>query len=451
MRYLFLFVLLSFQLACESRQEADLVLLNGKVFTYTWSDPAGDGTPAVDAPYQNGILQPDAEAIALRDGKTLIAGSRNDVEQYIAETTQVIDVQGGAVIPGLVDSHTHVAGLGAKLERVDLTDAKNEMAAVALVAARAKETPAGEWIIGQGWDEGAWASNYPDKKLLTAKAPDHPVLMQSLHGFAAWGNQMALDRAGIDASTKSPVGGEIRKDANGNPTGLFLNRATNLLTSAVPAPTHEQIKKRLLAGLQEMARSGYVMVHEAGVDSEHLKALQELQAEGKLPIRVYAMLSARDEPLIRDWIARSAWQSDDNMLFVRSVKAYYDGALGSRGARLLEAYSDKPGHFGISGEGYGFNQEIVAEIMKAGFQAGVHAIGDAGNRETLNFFEKVFAEIPEARRNRHRIEHAQVLHPDDFARFKELQIIASMEPPHAVEDKTWAEDRLGPQRIKHAY
>ena len=200
-----------------------------------------------------------------------------------------------------------------------------------------------------------------------------------------------------------------------------------------------------------MARSGYAAVHEAGVDSQHLAAYQALQDEGKLPIRVYVMLSARDESLIREWTTRGPWRSDDNMLFVQSVKAYYDGALGSRGARLLEPYSDQPGHFGVSGDGYGFDQDLVADIMQAGFQVGIHAIGDAGNRETLDFFEKALSRHPKLQQNRHRIEHAQVVHPADFSRFRQMEIIASMEPPHAVEDKSWAEERLGPQRIKGAY
>lgn len=438
-------------LSCQSPQKADLILINGKVFTYTWDDPAGDGSPAANAPYVDGVLQPDAEAVAIRDSKIIFVGSAAKALTLKSENTEIVDVGGGTILPGLVDSHTHVAELGAKLTRVDLTDVESEQQAVALVAGHAKSVPAGDWIIAQGWDEGAWAQNYPDKNLLTEKVPRHPVLMRSLHGFAVWCNQMALDRAGIDSNTETPVGGEIHKNAAGQPNGLFLNRATTLLDAAVPPPTQAQIKQMLLAGLKEMARSGYAAVHEAGVDSQHLAAYQALQDEGKLPIRVYVMLSARDESLIREWTTRGPWRSDDNMLFVQSVKAYYDGALGSRGARLLEPYSDQPGHFGVSGDGYGFDQDLVADIMQAGFQVGIHAIGDAGNRETLDFFEKALSRHPKLQQNRHRIEHAQVVHPTDFSRFRQMEIIASMEPPHAVEDKSWAEERLGPQRIKGAY
>jgi predicted amidohydrolase YtcJ len=224
-----------------------------------------------------------------------------------------------------------------------------------------------------------------------------------------------------------------------------------LLSSAVPPPSAERLKSYVRAGLERMARDGYVAIHEAGAERGLLKAFEELEAEGKLPVRVYAMLSARDEGLAREWLARGPEAANDGRLVVRSVKAYYDGALGSRGARLLEDYADRPGHRGVSGNQYGFDRKLVADLMKAGFQVAIHAIGDAGNRETLDFIESVVREKPETRELRHRIEHAQVVHPDDFPRFSRLGVIASMEPPHCVEDKAWAEDRLGPVRVKGAY
>jgi hypothetical protein len=194
-----------------------------------------------------------------------------------------------------------------------------------------------------------------------------------------------------------------------------------------------------------------VTVHEAGLDAREMNILEELEASGQLPIRVYAMLSLRDEDLIREWIARGPDQDSDSMLVTRAVKAYYDGALGSRGARLLYDYADQPGHRGVSGDDYGFNEALTEEAMQRGFQLAIHAIGDAGNRESLDILERIFKAHPETTRYRHRIEHAQVLHPDDIPRFGELGIIASMEPPHAMEDKTWAEARLGPERILGAY
>ncbi len=426
-------------------EPGDLILTNGRVYTFSWDDPAADGTPAAGAPYRDGAWHPDAEAVVMRGDRIVFVGGSAGAEAYRGEATRVIDVGGATVLPGLVDSHTHVAELGANLERVDLTAAAHESAAVELVAARAAEVPAGEWIVGWGWDEGAWAERYPDMELLSERVPDHPVVMYSLHGFAVWGNRLAFEKAGITRHTEAPIGGEIAKDERGEPSGLLLNRATRLLAAAVPPPTPRQLRAQVLAGLEEMARSGYVTVHEAGVGGHLMTAFESLDAAGELPVRVYAMLSARDEELARSWLERGP-EETAGKLVRRSLKAYYDGALGSRGARLLEDYSDRPGHRGVSGDQYGFDQELVAEMIRAGFQTGIHAIGDAGNRETLDFLESAGTAG-----GRHRVEHAQVIHPEDFARFASMELIASMQPPHAVEDKTWAEDRLGPERVRGAY
>ena len=430
---------------------ADVVIVNGRVYTLAWGEPSPEGTPAADAPRSGAGWRPDAEAVAVRGDRIVFVGRTSEAQAYRGPRTRVLDVAGATVLPGLVDSHTHVAGLGEKASQVDLTGVRTEEEAVARVAARARSVPKGEWILGRGWDEGAWANRHPGLALLSEKVPDHPVYLASLHGFAGWGNRRAFERAGITRSTRSPEGGEIVKDVHGNPTGIVLNRAVPLLSAAVPPPSEERFKSYVLAGLQRMARDGYVAIHEAGADHALMKALQELEAEGKLPVRVYAMLSVRDEGLARQWLARGPDRANGRRLVTRSVKAFYDGALGSRGARLLEDYADRPGHRGLSGTQYGFDQKLVADLMEAGFQVAIHAIGDAGNRETLDFIESVLREKPGARGLRPRIEHAQVIHPDDVPRFARLGVIASMEPPHCVEDWTWAEDRLGPVRVKGAY
>jgi len=430
---------------------ADLILVNGRVYTLDWDEPAPDGSIMPGAPHDESGWHPDAEAVASKGGEIIFVGSTRDAMKLQGEGSRVVDLAGATVIPGLVDSHTHVFELGKKLDNINLTDIATEAEAVSLITEQAKSVPQGEWIIGAGWDEGAWANRYPDKVLLSAAVPDHPVFLRGLHGFAGWANQMALDELGITAHTEVSVGGEIRLDDDGEPSGLFLNNATDLLDDGVPAPSHDMLTRQVLKGLNQMAESGYVAVHEAGVKSEAMRILEELEASGQLPIRVYAMLSLRDEDLIHKWIAKGPDRDADSMLVTRAVKAYYDGALGSRGARLLYDYADMPGYRGISGDGYGFNQDLNAAAMKAGFQIGIHAIGDAGNRESLDILEGVFKEDPSTARNRHRIEHAQVMHPDDLPRLGELGIIASMEPAHAMEDKTWAEDRLGPERILGAY
>jgi predicted amidohydrolase YtcJ len=442
--------------ACQQEEKppenpADLLLTNGRVYTFDWEDPAPDGTPAANAPYTDSGWEPDAEAVAMKDGRILYVGTNAGAEAFRVEDTRVIDIHGGTVLPGLVDSHTHVAELGAVLEQVKLVGLDTQEEVVAKVAEYAAAVPPGEWIVGYGWDEGAWANRYPDMLLLSSKVPNHPVYLRGLHGFAVWGNRLAFERGGITRDTEAPDGGEIVKDVNGNPTGVLLNRAVPLLADAIPPPTPEQLESRILAGLEEMASSGYVTVHEAGADAATNAAFETLANRRQLPIRVVVMLSGRDEELLRTWWERGPDTLGDEKLFVRGVKAFYDGALGSRGARLLEEYSDQPGHLGISGAEYGFDQESIALMMRGGFQAAIHAIGDAGNCETLDFLEWALEVSPNAKDLRHRIEHAQVIQPDDFHRFAELGVVASMQPPHAVEDKAWAEDRLGPERIEGAY
>ena len=430
---------------------ADLILTDARVYTLNWGEPALDGTPAADAPQSAGTWHPDAEAVAMRGGSIVYVGSTAGALAYLGTQTRVIDLHGATVIPGLADSHTHFLELGAKLESVDLTGVATEAEAVALVAARAKTVPKGEWIFGAGWDEGAWANHYPDKQLLSAAVPDHPVVLRSLHGFAVWTNQAALTAGGLTSASPVPVGGEMRLGGDGTPSGLFLNRAAAMIDAAVPPVPQAVAERQALGGLNQMAADGYVTVHEAGANTQAMAAFQSLEDQGRLPIRVYAMLSLRDAPLLRQWIAKGPDRDNSSMLVTRAVKAYYDGALGSRGARLLEDYADKPGTRGISGEGYGFDRELAAAAMQGGFQIAVHAIGDAGNREVLDFFAAQIKANPLIASNRHRIEHAQVISPADMPRFAQLGVIASMEPPHAVEDKGWAQDRLGPQGILGAY
>ncbi len=433
-----------------SASPADVLLVNARVYTLAWGDPAGDGTLAPDAPYHDG-WHPDAQAVGVQGDRIVFVGSNEEAAQWRGPQTRQIDLQGASVIPGLVDSHTHVFNLGQALSRVSLFGVDTEQEAVARVAERARSVPAGQWIVGQGWDEGAWANRYPDKILLSAAVPEHPVFMRSLHSFGGWANQMALDRAGITAQSEVPSGGEVRMGQDGRPNGLLLNRAVELLEQVIPAPTEAQLTEQVLSAMQQMASDGFVTVHDAGLHAQELDILQRLNARDALPLRVYAMLSIRDEPLVKHWLSRGPQTGASDWLVVRSIKAFYDGALGSRGARLLEDYTDLTGHRGVSGGEYGFDQSLTLALMQAGFQLGIHAIGDAGNRETLDFLQAAFQASPNTVSGRHRIEHAQVLHRDDLPRLARLQVIASMEPPHAVEDMPWAEQRLGPQRILGAY
>ena len=435
---------------CGSAEHADILLVGGRVYTFTWPEPDRDGRPASGAPHDATGWRPDAQAIALRGDRIMFVGQRVDGEAYRGPSTRVIDLKGATVLPGLIDSHVHLPELGASLERVNLVGVKTEAEAVARVEERVRTTPKGEWIVGWGWDEGAWANKYPDMRLLSERVPDHPVILRGLHTFAVWGNRLAFERAKITAATAAPVGGEIRKDGRGQPTGILLNNAGALLTNAMPAATPAQLATRVVKALEALAAAGYVSVHEAGADTALLATLEELNAKGQLAIPVYTMLAARDPAVMSAWASRKPVTGPGNLV-IRSVKAFYDGAMGSRGAFFFEDYSDRPSHRGTGGKDYGFDRDRMGAMMRAGFQVVIHAIGDRANREALDFFQEVIAASPDSKQSRPRIEHAQVVSPADVPRFAALGVIASMQPSHAVEDMPWAEARIGPERIKGAY
>src|SRR5262249_30499459 len=272
--YIICGLLLSGCRSAASDESADILLKGGKVYTFNWDDPATDGAAAKNAPYSSGVWKPDAEAIAGRGRRIIFVGSLGDAEKYRGPQARVIDLEGATVIPGLVDSHTHIAGLGERQSRVDLTGVQTEEEAVARVVAFVAKVPKGEWIVGRGWDEGAWANPYPTMKLFSERVPDHPGPLVGLPSFALWGHKLAFERAKITRETRSPDGGTIVKDRNGQPTGILRDRATTLLSSIVPPPTDDQLKAYVLAGLNVMAHDGYVAVHEAGADSRLMRAFE---------------------------------------------------------------------------------------------------------------------------------------------------------------------------------
>jgi predicted amidohydrolase YtcJ len=431
---------------------ADLILTNAKVYSFAWGEPDGDGTPAADAPHGPAGWTPDAQAVAIRGSRIVFVGSNEAAAEWRGPSSRVVDLRGATLLPGLVDAHVHIVELGRMLERVNVVGVATEAEIVEKVAARAAVTPKGEWILGYGWDEGAWADRYPTLKLLSERVPDHPVYLRGLHSYAVWGNRLAFERAKITPTTTAPAGGEIKKDAAGAPSGVLLNTAVRLLESAIPKPTAAQIEGLALKGLEAMADAGFVAVHEAGADSELMAALEHLAATGRMPVRVYAMLSGRDRALLERWLPKGReTPADRRMLTTLGVKVFFDGALGSRGARLSAPYADRPGERGVAAPEASFDPKLVAALMKAGFQADIHAIGDAANREAIDFVEAVAKDAPAARNGRHRIEHAQVLAAGELPRFAASGIIASMQPSHATEDMAWAEDRLGAERVKLAY
>jgi len=437
----------------NSAEVADLILENGKLYSFSWDEPSLEGEPAANAPYSNGSWTPDAQAIAIKDGIIIAVGSSGDMTTFTGPNTETVDVMGGTILPGFVDTHTHIEELGATLDDVDLKGVETEEEAVQRVVDHIEKykIPKGQWVVARGWDEGRWADRYPTEKLISERVPDHPVLLDGTNGFGAWGNKLAMVEAGITKDSKNPTGGIIHRNENGEPNGAVRNRGVALYREAVPALSKERMMTRLVNGLQLMANDGYSMVHHAGANTPIMDAYQALNAENKLSIRVSAMISGRDTLQMEQWKKTGPIKYDSNMLFVHSVKGYYDGSLGARGAKLVEEYSDMPGQIGVSGDDYGFLTNEVGSILQAGFQVNIHAIGDGANREVLHFFKDNFSKNTDLQKLRHRIEHAQVVHPDDFKLYDELDIIAAVQPPFVAEDKVWTVDRIGAERAKGAY
>ncbi len=432
---------------------ADLILTNARVYTLTWHDPDPEGNPAPDAPFASGKWTPDAEAVAIKDGLILAVGSVAYVDAFRGPSTEVRDLAGAVVVPGLIESHGHYEELGEMAEEIDLIGVADREEMVRRVVDGAGSISEGDWIVGGGWDEGSFANRLPTNERLNELFPDTPVVLKGLRGFGVFGNAAALESVCIDWNTPTPSGGEIVRGPEGEPTGVLLNNAVSILRGAIPPRSLDQRKRVLLNGMNQILEEGYVAGHHAGIYANYIEAYEALAEEGALPIRMEIMPTTREKNRaeLEKWILKGPTRDATQRLQVRSVKAYYDASLGSRGAKMLGGYSDMPGETGEFGAAYGFVDELVTRSIGAGFQAVIHAIGDGGNRDVLDFYERAFSTFPEAQGLRHRIEHAQVVHPDDFARFAELGIVASMQPPHAVEDSPWAESRVGPERILGAY
>ena len=442
-------------LGCKKGVEdikADTVITNAKVYSLTWEDPDENGTPAQNAPFKNQQWLYDAEAISIKNQIIQFVGSNEEVRKYIGTNTKVINAKGAIVVPGLIESHGHLQELGEKKENLNLQELDKDQI-IQLVMNRAKETPKGEWIIASGWDEAVFANDYPDMNFLSEKTPDHPVVLVGLRGFGVMGNQFAFQSAGITNKTKAKDGGEILKDKKGNLRYVLLNSAKKLLLDKIPQKSLQQQTRIMNYGFQELLKLGFTTTHNLGVDKKHMNVYEDLLKKDSLPMRVHAFIAARmyNIDLVDEWLEKGPTNDDKSFLQVRGFKGYYDGSLGSRGAEFLEDYSDKKGHTGVGGKEYGFHEEMIKKALDKGFQLAIHAIGDKANRDVLDLYETYFITNPESKKLRHRIEHVQVVHPEDFARFGALNVVASMEPAHAVEDMPWAIDRVGNDRVLGAY
>lgn len=387
--------------------------------------------------------------LVIVDGKVDRVLADGDAPPSIAGA-QVIDAGGKTLLPGLIDAHGHVLGLGQERIEADLRGASTLDETLARVRSFAQENPANRWVIGRGWNQVLW----PDKRFpaagdLDRVISDRPVVLTRVDGHAIWVNSAALKIAGVSATTLDPAGGQIVRDAKGEPTGVFVDAASVLVERHVPPLSDAQVKNALSAAMREVAALGMTGVHDAGIDERQYRLYQELGAANELPVRIYAMLA--DGDTARRVIAAGPKPAQfENRLQLRSVKAWVDGALGSRGAAMLQPYSDQAKHRGLMLYTREQINQLTALTAKHGWQLNVHAIGDAGNRVVLDAFEQQMTQQQRARL-RPRIEHAQVIALADIPRFAQLGVIASVQPTHATSDMNMAEDRVGAERIKGAY
>lgn len=410
---------------------ADVLYINGKVYT-------------MDA--QNSI----AEAVAVRGDGIVGVGNSADLEKRFS-AKQTIDLGGKTVLPGFIDAHAHLMSLGVARLTVDLIGAASEKEAADRVKQRVAKVEPGQWIRGRGWDQNLWPSRrFPTTIDLDRVAPNNPVYLNRVDGHAAWVNTAALKIAGITKETPDPPGGKIIRDATGNPTGAFIDEAMNLVFRNLPPMSEQEAEEALAGAMRECLSYGLTGIHDMGIDSLDINLYKRKIDAKQFPIRVYALIGGPGETWDSFLKTGPLMDYGDHRLTIRAIKMYIDGALGSRGAALIEPYSDDPGNRGltvISSEGL---KSVVDTALTHGFQVCTHAIGDRGNNIVLNVYEAALKDHPVGD-HRLRVEHAQVLLLSDIPRFKQLGVIPSMQPTHCTSDMYWAEARLGPKRVLGAY
>ena len=406
--------------------------------------------------------QPNVEAVAIKDNKILFAGNFDEAESYKGDQTEMIDLEGKTMTPGLIEGHGHFMGLGYNELNLDLMNTTSYQQIVDAVAERVKTAKPGEWITGRGWHQSKWDSmpsnavkGFQTHHKLSEVSPDNPVYLRHASGHAGFGNAKAMEVAGLinlagEGITSYEIeGGEVFVDASGRPTGVFNERAQGLITKHIPETTPESDLQAFNLAVEACYKNGITGFHDAGIGRGTIALYDKMKAEGNMGVRMYAMITGWDEELINEWYEKGPNIDPDHLFTVRSIKLNCDGALGSRGAWLLEPYTDMPDHYG--------HETLPMEIVKStalnglrnGFQVCSHAIGDRANKEILDRYEAAFDELSKQDSDhRFRIEHAQHLHPDDIPRFAELGVIPAMQAVHMSSDRPWAIDRLGEKRIK---
>ncbi|MFM2336972.1 MAG: hypothetical protein RL115_165 [Bacteroidota bacterium] len=417
------FILL-FITSCQSKKKADLLVYNATIYT-------------IDSSFST------AEAILIKDGKILASGKATDLEKEYT-IKEKLDAQGKFIYPGFIDAHAHFVGYAQALQTINLFGTKSWEEVLRQVSNGGKGIQKGKWVIGRGWDQNDWENkNFPTHEGLTQRFPNNPVILTRVDGHAAIVNQKAIEIAGIKAGDKIN-GGEIVV-ANEKLTGVLIDNAVDLVTAKIPPATDSEFKQALITAQANCFAVGLTTITDCGLNASVVEKIKTLHAAADLKMRLYVMLS--DEKNNYDWATKNGMLKTDR-LHVRSFKVYGDGALGSRGACLLQHYSDKPGWGGFLLSSEAHFDSVASTIAKMGWQMCTHAIGDSGNRTILNIYARYLKGKNDLR---WRIEHAQVVHQNDFNLFSINSIIPSVQPTHATSDMYWATDRLGSERVKGAY
>lgn len=393
-------------------------------------------------------MAPSAEAVAVDGNKIIAIGSAAKLGADYPGATYY-DLTGKTILPGVIDSHTHIVGMGLEKIKADLTGVETMEEMVSRLKEYYSNPEPGKWLLGKGWDEAIWAEvGYPDRALLDQAFPENPVHLDALHGFASLFNKRAFEEANISDAIDDE---NFLRREDGSLTGSVLDKAQELVRIAIPRPSIDDLKTAILTSTQIMAEAGLTAVHEANVSRDSMIAFEQLAATGKLPIRIYAMVDGVDPDLTREWLDRGPMIDPDDFYTVQSIKVFYDGSLGSRTALMQEDYSDDAlANDKIEPLERAYFDQLVADAAEKGFQMIVHAIGDAGNDHVLETYENVLESHPDYD-HRYRIEHAQVVLPSFYEKASRNDIIASMQPAHAIDDSPWAEARVGPERIQNAY
>ncbi|MBM3788800.1 MAG: amidohydrolase, partial [Acidobacteria bacterium] len=416
---------------CAPRVEpAEMVLKNGKAVT-------------VDS------VRPEAQAVAVRGERIEAVGTNEEMQRYVGPSTQVIDLEGMLAIPGFIEAHGHFTGVGQAKMNLELMSTNSWDEIVGIVAEAVSRAEPGEWILGRGWHQEKWSSlpapnveGFPLHDGLSRVSPANPVLLTHASGHAAFANAKAMELAGIARSTPNPPGGEILHDAAGNPIGVFRETASGLVRKALnearSARTAEEIdagnRKEIELAIQECLRKGITTFHDAGSSFDAIELFKQFADQGKLGLRLYVMIRERNDRLMQHMANYRLLGYGNNYLTVRALRVSMDGALGPRGAWLLEPYADLPGSAGLNTTPVEEVGETARLASENDFQLCVHAIGDRANRETLDIYESAFKAHPEKKDLRWRVEHAQHLHPDDIPRFGTLAVIPSMQGIHCTSD-----------------